>query len=79
MTLLYHPDPSKDAPLPSHGQLEIGTGKPGLEALSFALPDENYGYLKLFVSSIPVDMRMLGAMELMALGRPVLFPHPSWS
>ena len=64
MTLLYHPDPSsKDAPLPSHSQLEIGSGKPGSEALSFSLSDENIhncGYLKLFVSSIPVDMRMLG-------------------
>jgi len=64
MTLLYHPDTSsKDAPLPSRGQLEIGSGKPGSEALSFALSDENnddYGYLKLFVSSIPVDMQMLG-------------------
>ena len=63
MTLLYHPDPSsKDAPLPSRGQLEIGSGKPGSEALSFTLADENnhdYGYLKLFLSSIPVDMRML--------------------
>ena len=63
MTLLYHPDPSsKDAPLPSRGQLEIGSGNPGSEALSFTLSDEkthDYGYLKLFVSSIPVDMRML--------------------
>ena len=64
MTLLYHPDPSlKNAPLPSQGQLEIGSGRPGSEALSFALSDENehdYGYLKLFLSSVPVDMRMLG-------------------
>jgi hypothetical protein len=64
VTLLYQPDPSsKDAPLPSRGQLEIGSGKPGSEALSFALSNENnhdYGYLKLFVSSNPVDLRMLG-------------------
>ena len=64
VTMLYHPDvSSQEPPLPSHGQLEIGSGMPGSEALCFTLSDDNdhdYGYLKLFLSSIPVDMHVLG-------------------
>jgi len=62
--MLYHPDvSSQEAPLPKHGRLEIGSGMPGSEALCFTLSDDNdhdYGYLKLFLSSIPVDMHVLG-------------------
>ena len=63
VTMLYHPDLSLDnAPLPKQGFFEIGSGKPGSEALSFALGDHNHldsGYLKLFLSSTPVTMNLL--------------------
>lgn len=60
---LYHPDLSLDKPpLPRHRFLEIGSGKPGSEALSFTLGDHDHldsGYLKLFLSSTPVVMNLL--------------------
>ena len=63
ITMLYHPDFSLETPpLPKQGFLEIGSGKPGSEALSFALGDHNHldsGYLKLFLSSTPVTMNLL--------------------
>ena len=63
ISMLYHPDASsEEPPLRSRGTLEIGSGKPGSEALSFALADQkhhDYGYLKLFLCSVPVDMRVL--------------------
>ena len=63
ITMLYHPDLSLEKPpLQKQGFLEIGSGKPGSEALSFALGDHNHldsGYLKLFLSSTPVTMNLL--------------------
>ncbi|KAF9529243.1 caspase domain-containing protein [Crepidotus variabilis] len=63
MSMLYHPDGSvKEPPLRRRATLEIGSGQSGSEALSFTLSDDNkhdYGYLKLFLSSTPVDMRIL--------------------
>jgi Caspase domain len=63
ITTLYHPDLSQgNPPLPKQGCLEIGSGKPGSEALSFALGDHNHldsGYFKLFLSSTPVTMNLL--------------------
>jgi hypothetical protein len=63
ITTLYQPDLSLEKPpLPKQGFLEIGSGKPGSEALSFALEDHNHlnsGYLKLFLSSTPVTMNLL--------------------
>ena len=63
ITTLYHPDLSQEnPPLPKQGFLEIGSGRPGSEALSFALGDHNHldsGYLKLFLSSTPVTMNLL--------------------
>ncbi|KAF8639550.1 hypothetical protein AX17_001455 [Amanita inopinata Kibby_2008] len=62
ITILYHPDPTlPSAPLPSHGSLHVGSGKPGSEALSFALADRNLdsGFLKLFLTSTPVAMNMI--------------------
>jgi len=63
ITMLYQPDLSlENPPLPKQGFLEIGSGKPGSEALSFALGTHNHldsGYLKLFLSSIPVTMNLL--------------------
>ncbi|KAF8813856.1 hypothetical protein BYT27DRAFT_7157812 [Phlegmacium glaucopus] len=63
ITMLYHPNLSLEGPpLPKQGFLEIGSGKPGSEALSFALGDHNHldsGYLKLFLSSTPVTMNLL--------------------
>ncbi|PPQ68026.1 hypothetical protein CVT25_014488 [Psilocybe cyanescens] len=60
-TLIYNPDSSKEAPLPRQGSLNIGAGRLGAEALSLA-PDQNHAdlaYLKLFLSSVPVDMNLL--------------------
>jgi len=63
ISMLYHPDSSsKEAPLPSHGSLDIGSGTMESEALSFALADHNHldsAYLKLFLSSVPVSMNIL--------------------
>ncbi|KAF8894099.1 caspase domain-containing protein [Infundibulicybe gibba] len=61
ITLLYRPDPAL-SPLPRGSHLEIGSGKPGSEALSFALPDNIHldsGFLKLFLSSTPLAMGMI--------------------
>lgn len=65
ITMLYHPDPSSspNPPLRKHGRLEIGSGKPGSEALSFNLADDefhNSGFLKLFISSTSVPMAVIG-------------------
>ncbi|PPQ98711.1 hypothetical protein CVT24_003420 [Panaeolus cyanescens] len=63
ITTLYHPDLSvPEPPLKRNGRLDIGTGKPQSEALSFALEESNHhdsGYLKLFLSSVPVPMHTL--------------------
>ncbi|TFK44336.1 hypothetical protein BDQ12DRAFT_11332 [Crucibulum laeve] len=63
ITILYHPEPSLGkAPLPKGGQLEIGSGKTGSEALSFTLRDDDYfdtRFLKLFLSTSPVKMDMI--------------------
>lgn len=63
ITMLYQPDhTSSSPPLPKKGHLEIGSGKPGSEALSFALPDHEHldsGYLKLFLSPTPIAMGMI--------------------
>jgi hypothetical protein len=63
ITMLYQPDASlKTSPLPKGGRLEIGSGKPGSEALSFALSDHDHydsGFLKLFLSPTPVSMSMI--------------------
>ncbi|CAA7261744.1 unnamed protein product [Cyclocybe aegerita] len=63
ITLLYRPDSSDQTPpLPSQGYLEIGSGKQGSEALSFAISEHKHiqaGYLKLFLSSTPTNMNTL--------------------
>ncbi|KAF9050109.1 caspase domain-containing protein [Panaeolus papilionaceus] len=63
ITTLYHPDLSlSEPPLKKQGRLEIGSGKPQSEALSFALEESNQhdsGFLKLFLSSVPVPMHVL--------------------
>ena len=78
ISMLYHPDSSsKEAPLPSHGSLDIGSGTMGSEALSFALADHNHldsAYLKLFLSSVPVSMNVL---EQDPMPRWVNQPHTS--
>ncbi|PFH53759.1 hypothetical protein AMATHDRAFT_170995 [Amanita thiersii Skay4041] len=62
ITILYHPDPTlPSAPLPKQGSLHVGSGKPGSEALSFALSDRDLesGFLKLFLTTAPVPMNMI--------------------
>lgn len=63
ITMLYQPDPmASSPPLPKRGHLEIGSGKPGSEALSFTLPDHerlDSGFLKLFLSPTPITMAMI--------------------
>ncbi|KDR75149.1 hypothetical protein GALMADRAFT_226806 [Galerina marginata CBS 339.88] len=63
ITILYTPDAASiDAPLPSQGTLEIGAGSLGSEALSFTLADHShldFAYLKLFLSSTPVNLNVL--------------------
>ncbi|KXN90988.1 Metacaspase-7 [Leucoagaricus sp. SymC.cos] len=63
ITMLYQPDPTASSPpLPKKGYLEIGSGKPGSEALSFTLPDHEHldsGFLKLFLSPNSIAMAMI--------------------
>ncbi|KAF9452746.1 hypothetical protein P691DRAFT_660147 [Macrolepiota fuliginosa MF-IS2] len=63
ITMLYQPDPTASSPpLPKKGHLEVGSGKPGSEALSFTLPDHerlDSGFLKLFLSPTPIAMGMI--------------------
>ncbi|KAF5351767.1 hypothetical protein D9756_007615 [Leucocoprinus leucothites] len=63
ITMLYQPDPmASSPPLPKKGHLEIGSGKPGSEALSFTLPDHEHldsGFLKLFLSPNPIAMAII--------------------
>lgn len=63
ITILYQPDPTTSSPpLPKKGHLEIGSGRPGSEALSFTLPDHEHldsGFLKLFLSPTPIAMGMI--------------------
>ncbi|KAL9711577.1 hypothetical protein Ac2012v2_004648 [Leucoagaricus gongylophorus] len=63
ITMLYNSDPAASPPpLPKKGHLEIGSGKPGSEALSFTLPDHEHldsGFLKLFLSPTPIAMGMI--------------------
>jgi len=63
ITMLYQSDPAASAPpLPKKGHLEIGSGKPGSEAMSFTLPDHEHldsGFLKLFLSPTPIAMGMI--------------------
>ncbi|KAK2464298.1 hypothetical protein APHAL10511_003755 [Amanita phalloides] len=62
ITVLYHPDPTLSSPpLSRHSTLHVGSGKPGSEALSFALADRNLdsGFLKLFLTSSAVPMNMI--------------------
>jgi hypothetical protein len=63
ITMLYQPDSTASfPPLPKRGHLEIGSGKPGSEALSFTLPDHEHldsGFLKLFLSPNPIAMAMI--------------------
>ncbi|RDB24728.1 Metacaspase-3 [Hypsizygus marmoreus] len=60
---LYHASPSsKEAPLQPHAYLEVGSGKPGSEALSFSVSEDDAlhsGILKLFLSSRPVTFGMI--------------------
>lgn len=63
ITSLYHPESSTATPpLLRHSHLEIGSGKPGSEALSFSLADHDRfdsGFLKLFFAPEPVAMHMI--------------------
>ncbi|KAJ3570388.1 hypothetical protein NP233_g4439 [Leucocoprinus birnbaumii] len=63
ITMLYQPDPTASSPpLPKKSHLEIGSGKPGSEALSFTLPDHEHldsGFLKLFLSPNPIALAMI--------------------
>ncbi|KAH9485564.1 Metacaspase-3 [Psilocybe cubensis] len=59
-TLIYKPDSYQCAPLPRDGSLSIGAGRFGAEALSSAGKNNvNLAYLKLFLSSVPVEMELL--------------------
>jgi hypothetical protein len=62
ITMLYHPEQPFQAPLPKRAHLQIGSGRPGSEALSFALPDHDSldsGFLKLFLTPKPVSVGMI--------------------
>jgi hypothetical protein len=63
VTLIYHPSSSLETPpLQRRSSLEIGSGSPRSEALSFTLPDHGHvdsSFLKLFVSSTFTLMRMI--------------------
>ncbi|KII92774.1 hypothetical protein PLICRDRAFT_102627 [Plicaturopsis crispa FD-325 SS-3] len=62
INMIYHPEPSDAPPLPKHGLLEVGSGAPGSEALSFSLDDSerlDSGFLKLFVSSIYTSLDII--------------------
>lgn len=62
ITTIYHPQSGLDSPLPHHSQLEIGSGQPGSEALTFTFPDHDHldlGFLKLFLAPKPVTMGMM--------------------
>ncbi|KAF8973060.1 caspase domain-containing protein [Flammula alnicola] len=62
ITMIYSSNSSNKAPLRSEDSLEIGSGRPGSEALTFSLDDHNHfdcGYLKIFLSSAPVSMKVL--------------------
>jgi hypothetical protein len=75
ITILYRPDPTASTPpLPEHGHLEIGSGKPGSEALSFTLSDHEHfdsGFLKLFLSPKPIVMAMIEQGPSLARTSPV--------
>ncbi|EMD37299.1 hypothetical protein CERSUDRAFT_50006 [Gelatoporia subvermispora B] len=54
ITMVYHPESAKSAPLRKHSTMVIGSGTPDSEALSFSLvdgADTGAGFLKLFVST----------------------------
>lgn len=63
ITMLYQSDTAASPPpLPKKSHLEIGSGKPGSEAMSFTLPDHEHldsGFLKLFLSPTPIAMGMI--------------------
>ncbi|EKM80635.1 hypothetical protein AGABI1DRAFT_55618 [Agaricus bisporus var. burnettii JB137-S8] len=75
ITILYQPDPmASTPPLPECGHLEIGSGKPGSEALSFTLSDREHfdsGFLKLFLSPTPIAMAMIEQGPSLAWTNPV--------
>ncbi|KAF8070685.1 caspase domain-containing protein [Lyophyllum atratum] len=63
ITKVYDPELSSTTPpLRRRGHLDIGSGKPGSEALSFALgehADLESGFLKLFLAPKPVPLGMI--------------------
>jgi len=64
VAMIYNPSSSlQTPPLPNHGSLEIGSGKPGSEALSFTVPEHggfvDSLFLKLFISSTFVPMGVI--------------------
>lgn len=65
ITILHEPgSESTTSPLPKQSLLEIGSGKPGSEAISFPTldhhdTDSGTAFLKLFLSSAPVSMSMI--------------------
>ncbi|KAF5380613.1 hypothetical protein D9615_004635 [Tricholomella constricta] len=63
ITKIYDPELSSQVPpLPRHAHLDIGSGQPGSEALSFALSehaDLDFGFLKLFLATKPVPLGMI--------------------
>lgn len=75
ITTLYQPDPmSSTPPLPGHGHLEIGSGRPGSEALSFTLADHEHfdsGFLKLFLSPQPISIAVIEQGPSLAWTSPV--------
>jgi hypothetical protein len=77
ISTVYSSDSRKEAPLLSQGSLQICSGQPGSEALTFSLDDHTQvdrGFLKVFLSSVPVSMKILEQGSRSCMGGHLLHP-----